>query len=128
LKSEAVVDASIVLAVLNEEQGAEQMIERIGSLVLSAVNAAEVQSVLVRSGMERSAAWLSAQELVGEVAPFDAQQAELAGNLISRTKSYGLSLGDRACLALGLSRGLPVYTTDRNWGKVRAGVEIHVIR
>jgi PIN domain nuclease of toxin-antitoxin system len=57
-----------------------------------------------------------------------AEQAKIAGSLAARTRSIGLSLGDRACLAPGLTLKAPVYTTDRAWKSLKLGVRIHVIR
>lgn len=100
----------------------------IGRAVLSAVNAAEVQGKLVKLGIEHKAAWDVVTGTVQEVIAFDARQAEIAGNLLSQTSSRGLSLGDRACLALGKVLQLPVHTADRAWTDLRVGVEINVIR
>jgi PIN domain nuclease of toxin-antitoxin system len=63
-----------------------------------------------------------------DVHAFDAAQAWEAGLLRPRTRDLGLSLGDRACLALGRALGRPVLTTDRNWSKLRVGVEILTVR
>jgi len=57
-----------------------------------------------------------------------AEQAKIAGSLAARTRSIGLSLGDRACLALGLTLKAPIYTADRAWKSLKLGVRIHVIR
>ena len=56
------------------------------------------------------------------------EHARLAGDLVTKTRPLGLSLGDRACLALGLALKAAVYTADRSWNKVKIGVRIHVIR
>ena len=60
--------------------------------------------------------------------PFTSQHAKLVGDLVAQTRPLGLSLGDRACLALGLSLKAPVYTADKSWKKVKVGARIHVIR
>jgi PIN domain nuclease of toxin-antitoxin system len=62
------------------------------------------------------------------VEPFTAHQARIAGTLIQRIRSLGLSLGDRACLALAIELDAPVYTTDRLWKKLKLGIPIHVLR
>ena len=62
------------------------------------------------------------------VIPFDAAQAMAAGKLRARTRSLGLSLGDRACLALALARGLPAVTMDRDWAGLDVGAEVIVAR
>lgn len=68
-------------------------------------------------------AWLAL-----DMRPFDLSQALLAGRFRLKTKARGLSLGDRACLALGRTLGLPVLTTDRDWRGVDVTVEVVLIR
>lgn len=127
--SDIVLDASAILAFINAEPGAEKLTtELLSSAVVSAVNAAEVQSKLVRDGVDPSDAWELATGITREVAPFTASQARIAGELILQTGALGLSLGDRACMALGTAKGAPVYTTDRSWKSMKLSVQIHVLR
>ena len=60
--------------------------------------------------------------------PLSAVQAEIAGQIKERTRRYGLSLGDRACLALGSDRGEPICTADGVWKQLDLGVEVETIR
>jgi PIN domain nuclease of toxin-antitoxin system len=125
----AVLDASVVLAVLFEERGAEEMTDEImDSAVISAVNLAEVQSKLVKMGHPPENAWSDALLLETDPEPFTADQAKIAGSLIAKTAKYGLSLGDRSCLALAIALNAPVYTTEQAWKDLKVGVPIHVIR
>jgi PIN domain nuclease of toxin-antitoxin system len=62
------------------------------------------------------------------IAPFTAYQPELAGALSRRTRTLALSIAERACLALGLDRGEPVYTTDRAWKRLDIGIAVHALR
>jgi PIN domain nuclease of toxin-antitoxin system len=62
------------------------------------------------------------------VEPFTFAQARVAGELTAKTKSAGLSLGDRACLALALELGAEVYTTDRAWARVDVGCKVNLLR
>jgi PIN domain nuclease of toxin-antitoxin system len=127
--SSIVLDASALLAVLNQEPGAENLPpERLAQATISAVNLAEAHSKLVREGVDADEAWEDVMGPIGECAPFTAEQAKIAGSLAAQTRSLGLSLGDRACLALGLALKAPVYTTDRAWKSLKLGVRIHVIR
>jgi len=126
--SKVVVDSSVLLAVVYSESGWEAAIELLEDAVVSSVNLTEVQAKLVGRGMPGEEAWTTATNIVPEVASFDEDQARIAGDLILKTKEYGLSLGDRACLALGTVLGLPVCTTDRVWKSLRLGVKVHVIR
>jgi ribonuclease VapC len=124
-----VLDASAILAVINGELGAEKLTPTLlAHAVGSAVNLAEVQTKLVTRGWNSEEAWEDATSPVREILPFDDEQARMAGDLASQTRPLGLSLGDRACLALGMALKAPVYTADRTWKKVRVGVRVHLIR
>ena len=127
--SSIVLDASALLAVLNQEPGAEKLPpERLAHATISTVNLAEVHTKLVREGVDPNEAWEDVIGPIEECAPFTAEQAKFAGSLAAQTRSLGLSLGDRACLALGLALKAPVYTTDRAWKNLKLGIRIHVIR
>jgi len=127
--SRAVLDASAILTVLFEERGAEKLTDEImDSAVVSAVNLAEVQSKLVKMGHPSEKAWSDALLLGSEPEPFTSEQAKLAGSLIAKTEKFGLSLGDRCCLALAITLEAHVYTTERVWKNLKVGVPIHVIR
>ena len=63
-----------------------------------------------------------------EVVPMDRAQAEAAGALRAATRAAGLSLGDRACLALAQSLGATALTTDRPWTRLDCGVTVEVVR
>ncbi|MGA3323088.1 MAG: type II toxin-antitoxin system VapC family toxin [Terriglobia bacterium] len=127
--SSIVLDASALLAVLNQEPGAEKLPpERLAHATISTVNLAEAHTKLVREGVDPNEAWEDVIGPIEECAPFTAEQAKFAGSLAAQTRSLGLSLGDRACLALGLALKAPVYTTDRAWKNLKLGIRIHVIR
>ena len=127
--SEIVLDASAMMALLRGEPGSEQLpVEMVRNSVASAVNVAEVQTKLVSHGEDADEAWEDALSAIGEVAPFTAGQAKIAGSLVKQTRALGLSLGDRACLALGMALKAPIYTADRTWKNLNVGVRIHVIR
>jgi PIN domain nuclease of toxin-antitoxin system len=126
--SRVVLDASVVLAVLGGEPGVDQVIPLLGESAISTVNLAEVHGKLVSKGVPKNEAWKAVLSLVREVIDFDLQQSKLVGELLAETRSLGLSLGDRACLALGAVLKAPVYTTDRAWKALKVGVEIRVLR
>jgi ribonuclease VapC len=127
--SRVVLDASAVLAVIHRERGFEKLTpDLLSQAVISAVNLAEVQSKLMVLGWLSEDAWEDATSLVGEIAPFTADHAHVAGDLIAETRALGLSLADRACLSLGLDSKAPVYTADRSWKNLKLGMQIHVIR
>jgi ribonuclease VapC len=124
-----VLDASALLAILNAEPGADKLTPQLLSTAASsAVNLAEVQSKLVDRGLSPETAWAAALSPVKEVIPFTAYHAKAAGSMIPETRAFGLSLGDRACLAVALALKAPVYTADRSWKNLKLGLQIHVIR
>jgi len=124
-----VLDASALLAVLNREPGADRLTpEMLSTATSSTVNLAEVQGKLVRRGLAPGDAWHATLSPIREATAFTAEHAEAAGNLITKTHPLRLSLGDRACLALGIFLRAPVYTADKSWKKPKLGVPIHLIR
>ena len=127
--SKIVLDASALLALLNQESGAEQLTpELLRDATISAVNLAEVQTKLVREGGDPDEAWELALAPISEAEPFSSDQAKIAGTLVKETRPLGLSLGDRACLALAIMLKAPVYTTDKDWKNLKLGIRIHVMR
>jgi ribonuclease VapC len=124
-----VLDASALLALLNQEAGSETLTpELLSGAVISAVNLAEVHSKLVGRGLSPNDAWEAALGPVREAHPFTLEHARLVGDLVPQTRPLGLSLGDLACLALGVTLKVPVYTADKSWKKLKVGASIHVIR
>ncbi len=127
--NEVVLDASAILALLQSERGAETLTDEIlENAVASTVNLAEVQSKLVKRGHPPDEAWEDALSPVTAAEPFTTEQAKIAGDLIGKTEKYGLSLGDRSCIALAIALKAPVYTTEQAWNNLKLGVPIHVIR
>ena len=124
-----VLDASALLAVLNREPGADKLTPQLlSSATSSTVNLAEVQSKLVARGLNPDDAWEATLSPIREAMAFTAEHAKTAGGLISRTRALGLSMGDRACLALGLALRAPIYTADKSWKNLKVGVRIYIIR
>ena len=124
-----VLDASVLLAVLTREPGADKLTPQLLNVATSStVNLAEVQSKLVNRGLSPQEAWEATLSPIGEATTFTAEHAMTAGNLVAETRTLGLSLGDRACLALGLALNAPVYTADKSWKSLKLGLRIHVIR
>ena len=124
----AIADASAVLALLKQEPFSKLDPRRLFRATISAVNLSEVLEGLCSGGLSEREAEEAVAELNLEIADFDEAQARLAAYLRSRTSRAGLSLGDRACLGLGLHLGRPVITADRVWARLDVGVEILLIR
>lgn len=123
-----VLDASALLALLNEEPGADAVRARLEEATISAVNLSEVLAVLMTVGLQPEQARQLLADLALAVAPFDEDQAIRAAKLRESTRAIGLSLGDRACLALGEAHGALVLTADRAWRQFDSPVEIFLIR
>jgi PIN domain nuclease of toxin-antitoxin system len=124
-----ILDSSALLAALNEEAGAILVRDLFPDVRISAVNLAEVVSVLARSNPAERVSDI-VDQLSLDVVVADAKVAIDAGLLAPITASAGLSLGDRFCLALARSQGLPVVTADKAWVDVAdgVGVEVRLIR
>jgi len=131
----AVLDASALLAYLQGEAGSEEVRDAIGEgAAISAANWAEVLSKLIEAGEDAVAlaGRLAREGLIGDavkVVPLTAEDALAIAQLRPATRASGLSLGDRACLALGRRLGLPVLTTDRAWSDLAlADITVRPIR
>ena len=126
--SNYVLDASAVLACLNREPGGDRVMEIISECVISSVNLSEVVARMADAGRTQTEISDFLMAFGFEVVNFDADMAYRAGMLRPLTRQAGLSFGDRACLALAQSLGLPVLTSDRNWAGLDLGIEIQLIR
>jgi PIN domain nuclease of toxin-antitoxin system len=126
--SKFVVDASAILALLNQENGSENIAQLIDNAIISSVNLSEVIAKLADAGIIEDDIQKILSSLNIEVVSFNQEQGFIAGMLRPSTKPIGLSFGDRACLALGIYLGLPVLTTDRLWANLNLEIEIQVIR
>lgn len=123
-----VLDSSIVLAFLFDEPGGEQLGGLLETAAICAVNASEVVAKQIDRGSEAIIAEERFRRLDLAVQPFDSELALLAGTLRSATRHKGLSLGDRACLALAIRENGTAVTADRKWADLDLGCTIEVIR
>ncbi len=123
-----VLDASALLVLLNEEPGHQEVVNYLSVAIMSAVNYTEVLTVLIAQGVPAQIAEEITSGLLGEIVPFESKQAIIAANLRSLTKPFGLSLGDRACLALGKDRKAAIVTADKIWKKIDLDMDIILIR
>lgn len=123
-----VLDTSALLALLLSEQGAEKVAGAVTGAMMSTVNVSEALATLLRHGYgDRQAVILL--EGVGIVnVDFTTSDAREAARLQAITRSRGLSLGDRACIALALREGAKLLTADRAWVRLELDVEIEMIR
>lgn len=123
-----VLDASALMALLNVEPGAEVVNGLLGDAAMSSVNWCEAYGKLRSRGVDASPLTASMAETGIAVLGFDEEDARRAGELLTATRSAGLSLADRACLALAAKLGVPAVTADRAWVDLDVGVEVVCIR
>lgn len=123
-----VLDASAVLAVYFDEPGAEQVLRVLPDALLSAVNYTEVIGKCLDRGESLDRAVRKLAALGFHIVAHDASLARRAGEMRALTKRLGLSLADRACLALAEREKVPVLTADKSWAKVELEIDVRVIR
>lgn len=122
------LDASALLALLHSEPGHEVIEQHLHQACISSVNWSETLQKVIAKGIQTDELREGLETLGLQIVSFTIEDAELTAHLWTQTRSIGLSLGDRACLALGLRLGVPVLTTDRVWSTLAIGVVINVIR
>ena len=123
-----VLDASALLAMLHSEPGAEIVEATVDQGAISTVNWSEVYQRSVGRLVDVAGLRDDVEALGLEVVPFTVDDAEQAAELWPPTRHIGLSLGDRACLALARRLGLPALTADRSWLREDLGIDIQPIR
>lgn len=123
-----ILDASALLCLLNGEPGSERVVQALPFAVIGAANLAEVVSKLRERGLNVE----EVQDVLGglplDVRPLTAAQAYTIGHLRPATRTLGLSLGDRACLALAAELDMPALTADQAWAGLDIGVAVELIR
>ena len=123
-----VLDASAVLAVIQDEPGQEIVIDALSDgPLISAANLAEVVAKLAEAEWPEERIHDAIDPFGIEVVALDETQAYVTGLLRQATRSRGLSLGDRACLALAMHTGASVLTTDRQWQGIALNPPIEVV-
>jgi PIN domain nuclease of toxin-antitoxin system len=126
--SEAVLDASAIVAVIKREPGFDNVLPVLFGGIVSSINIAEVVTWYAMRNFSQDNIRTAINDLRVRVMQFDQPRAVAAGLLACRTMRRGLSLADRACLALALELGLPVLTADRAWVGLDLGVDVRLIR
>ncbi len=124
---ENILDASAILAYLQNEKGKEKVEAILETSAISRVNATEVLTKLIERGMSLDKAKEAFDNLDLQIIEFDENQSLKAAELRPLTKHLGLSLGDRCCLALAILENLPAVTADKNWASLNF-CKVEVIR
>jgi PIN domain nuclease of toxin-antitoxin system len=127
-----VLDTSALLAFLLVEPGGPVVRDTLAvhGAVMSAVNLAEALSKLAEATGTRAMSTDAARSLAGtlDVLALTAQDGPAVARLRPLTRDAGLSLADRACLALAERLGLPALTTDQAWAGLDVGVTVRLAR
>jgi len=128
--TETVLDASALLALLLGEPGAGRVQDALANSAMTTVNLAEVIGHFARKGSREADVREMLDALPISLVPFDHELAYQVGILLPLTRAAGLSLGDRACLALARRLDLPALTTDRAWQAIasQVGARVELIR
>lgn len=124
-----VLDSSALIALIKGETGADRVEPLLGGVVMSTLNISESAGILIDLGMSLEEARDSIDPFVDVIVPLDIQQSYDIAFLKRLTSNKGLSIGDRACIALGIQMKLPIYTADKVWAKLDIeGANIILIR
>lgn len=127
--SRYVLDASAILALVQEEPGSDIVADAMAEgAEICAINLSEVVAKLAESGSIEEVIRTSLARLSMTVVDFDEKLAFQAGMLRPTTRHLGLSLGDRACIALARERDSTIITADRAWATLSLGPTIRIIR
>lgn len=123
-----VLDASVVLAVVQGEPGHERILQLAEPGCISTVNLAEARSKLADKGLDAETIELTLGMVRKSVFDFTDDDSKAVAVLRAGTRAEGLSLGDRACLALAQRLGAVALTADKSWSRLSLPVEIQLIR
>jgi ribonuclease VapC len=125
---EIVADASAILALVFMERGRDHVAVTLPGAAISTVNLAEVMSKMLDKGLSPEQVRGQLNDLSLIVLDFDQDLALRTARLRAATRHKGLSLGDRACLALAIREKRPVMTADTAWSDLDLPVEVVLIR
>lgn len=124
-----VLDSSVIIAVLRDEANIETLLPHFSDAVMSALNHSEVLQKFAQLGGPVDLAEALIGGLAVQVVPFDHELSIAAAALWEHTRPHGLSLADRACLAVAQTTGGVAVTADRAWSKVDLpGLTIEIVR
>lgn len=126
--SSVVLDASALIAVMRNEAGAGKVKAELHGALISSVNLCEVFYKAIHKGATIEAAEWAVRNLPIVSVPFNDEQASIAASIHQATLKKGVSFADRACLSLGLSKGLTILTGDEKWSELDVGANVELFR
>jgi ribonuclease VapC len=122
-----VLDSSAILAVINSEPGYDVVEKIIAGSIVSSVNVSEVLTKLVERGIHIDDAFEEFSQLGMDALSFNQEHAKKTSELRTLTRHLGLSLGDRACLAVAIEENAIAVTADKSWASLNI-CPVEVIR
>jgi len=124
------LDASAIIALIQKETGYKEVDDILPISSISTVNFAELVTSLVKKNVTTEDIDIIIDNIIPEIIPFSHEVSIKTGKLLSLTKPYGLSLGDRACIATALHHNKEIiYTADKAWANLDIpNLKIHLIR
>lgn len=127
--SKVVFDASALIVLFAKEKGYELIKTHLKDAIISSINIAEVYKYCIEvQNLTKDEANSLIKLADIKIVDFSQEQALITAELVHKTKQYGLSLGDRACIALAMLKNHPVLTCDKIWQKVDVGLEFIMAR
>lgn len=124
-----ILDSSALLALIKEESAAEVIKPLLKHTIMSAVNVAEAVLILQQFHVQSQESLTLITDIIGNIMPFDTDQAIYIANLEPQVQNKSLSLGDKICIALGIKLQVPVYTTNTTWLELSiSNVDIKVMK
>ncbi|MEY3106453.1 MAG: hypothetical protein RIT35_619 [Pseudomonadota bacterium] len=127
--SKIVLDASALIALFAKESGYDLIKRHMKDVIMSSVNIAEVYKYCIETqGLTKEEAKNLIKLSDIKIIEFTDEQALITASLVSKTKQYGLSLGDRACIALAIEGKYSIITCDKIWQKIDVGVKFIMAR
>lgn len=127
--SKIIFDASALIALFAKENGYQTIKSHMKDAIISSVNIAEVYKYCIET---QSLTQNDARKLIElsdvRIIDFCHEQALISSTIIHKTKAYGLSLGDRACIALALFKNHPILTCDKIWEKLDLNIKFIMAR
>lgn len=129
MNNKIIFDASAFIALLAKEKGFEVIKRHLKNAIISSVNIAEVYKYCIDKQNLTADECKNIMGISGiKIIDFDEKQALIAADIYPKTKGYGLSLGDRACIALAIEKKHPILTCDKIWEKINLDVKFIMVR
>ena len=129
MNNKIIFDASAVIALLAKEKGFEVIKRHLKNAIISSVNISEVYKYCIDKQNLTADECKNIMGISGiKIIDFDEKQALIAADIYPKNKEYGLSLGDRACIALATEKKYPILTCDKIWEKINLDVKFIMVR